>query len=64
MQIASLAPFEVNEKMRERCAATKGARTNAHHGSTICGFWVTGWTTGFPELQHLASRAWSPAQSI
>ena len=31
MQIARFVLFEVNEKMRERCAATKSARTNAHH---------------------------------
>jgi hypothetical protein len=28
MQIARLALFEVNEKMRERCTLTKGVRTN------------------------------------
>jgi hypothetical protein len=52
MQIARLALFEVNEKMPERRAATKGARTNAHNPGTarlyvVSGF--TGWTTGFPD---------------
>src|SRR5215469_11072686 len=63
MLIARLALFEVNEKMRERCAAMKGARANAHHPGTARLYVVSRLRVGRQDsrLQHLASRAWSPA---
>ena len=55
MQIARVALFEVNEKIRERCAATKGARTNAHHPGTARLYVVSGLWAGRQDFPITAS---------